>query len=246
MTCDLTEKQHPVPGRLYLLPVALSDAPIDEVLPKLAIDVARATRHFVVENVRTARRMLKRMDRDINIDELTFAVLDEHTAPEQVAAMLEPLGRGENMAVMSEAGCPAIADPGAMLVAAAQLRGYEVVPLTGPSSILLSLMGSGFNGQSFAFVGYLPVDASARTSRIKELERRAAREDQTQIFIETPYRNNRLLAELSRTLHPDTPLCVAVDVTGPTQQIRTMAAARWGKVNIDLNKRPAIFLIHHS
>lgn len=233
-------------GTLYLLPVALSDAPIADVLPARAMEVARRATCFVVENLRTARRMLKRIDRTIDIDRLTFTVLDEHTPPAEVGAMTEPLTRGEDVVVMSEAGCPAVADPGSLLVAEAQRRGFRVDPLVGPSSILLSLMGSGFNGQSFAFNGYLPVEAAPRAARIRELERRALRERQTQIFIETPYRNNRLLTELSRTLMPDTLLCVAVDLTSPQQQITTLTAREWSRREYNYDKRPAIFLIHHD
>lgn len=233
-------------GTLYLLPVPLSDAPVDEVLPPRAVAVARATRYFVVEDLRTARRMLKRMDRAIDIDSLTFEVLDEHTDPARVVAMAAPLLEGHDVAVMSEAGCPAVADPGSLLVAEAQRLGIRVVPLVGPSSILLSLMASGFNGQSFAFVGYLPVEAAARAARIRELERRAAREDQTQIFIETPYRNAKLLDELAKTLRPDTPVCVARDLTGPDESVVTLTARQWASRKVQLDKRPTIFLIHHS
>ncbi|MDE6062428.1 MAG: SAM-dependent methyltransferase, partial [Duncaniella sp.] len=198
---------------LYLIPSTMSDAPVTDVIPDGNLAVIRGIRHFVVENVRTIRRFLKRCDRSIDIDTLSFTVLDEHTRPEEIPAMLAPLAGGEAVGVISEAGCPAIADPGADLVAIAQERGYEVVPLVGPSSIILSLMGSGFNGQSFSFVGYLPHEAKARTSRLRELEQRIRREGQTQIFIETPYRNNRLIAELASTLPGGMKLCVASDIT---------------------------------
>lgn len=171
---------------LYLIPSTMSDAPVTDVIPDGNLEIIRGVKHFVVENVRTVRRFLKRCDRNIDIDSLTFTVLDEHTRPEEISAMLSPLAEGHPVGVISEAGCPAIADPGADLVAIAQEKGYEVVPLVGPSSILLSLMGSGFNGQSFAFIGYLPHEAKARTARLRELEQRIRRENQTQIFIETP------------------------------------------------------------
>ncbi len=185
---------------LYLLPVPLSDVAPEVVMPSVNIDIARQVKHFIVENIRSARRFLKRCDRSIDIDTLTFAELNEHTDPREVAAMLEPMKRGMDMAVISEAGCPAVADPGALAVAEAQRRGYRVRPLIGPSSILLSLMASGFNGQTWAFAGYLPHDTDSRGRALKEMQRRIERERQTQIFIETPYRNNKLIAELCQRL----------------------------------------------
>lgn len=222
----------------------MSDAPVSQVLPQYNIEVVRRIRHFVVENVRTARRFLKRCDREIDIDTLTFVTLDEHTRPEEVPTMLEPLSRGEDVGVISEAGCPAVADPGADLVAVAQDKGYEVVPLVGPSSIILSLMGSGFNGQTFAFLGYLPHEAKARSARLREMERRIRSERQTQIFIETPYRNNRLIAELVATLPPGMRLCVASDITGPSQSIITLPLAKWARRKYDYDKIPTIFLLY--
>ncbi|MDE6370925.1 MAG: SAM-dependent methyltransferase, partial [Duncaniella sp.] len=175
---------------LYLIPSTMSDSPVSDVIPEGNLQVIRGIKHFVVENVRTTRRFLKRCDRNIDIDSLTFVTLDEHTRPEDVAPMLGPILEGYPVGVISEAGCPAIADPGADLVAVAQQKGIEVIPLVGPSSIIMSLMGSGFNGQSFAFSGYLPHDARQRTERLKEMERLIRTRRQTQIFIETPYRNN--------------------------------------------------------
>lgn len=232
-----------IESALYLFPSGLSAAPSDHVLPQLNIELLRQVRHFVVENLRSARRFLKSVDRSINIDELTFVELSEHTAAEAVPAMLAPLERGEAVGVISEAGCPAVADPGADLVAVAQMRGYKVVPLVGPSSILMSLMASGFNGQRFAFEGYLPIDESARAKRLKEMQQRIQRERQTQIFIETPYRNNRLLAELCAKLPGNMLLCVASDITGPEQSIRTLPLAKWSREHYDYNKRPTIFLL---
>ena len=229
---------------LYLIPSTMSDAPVTDVIPDGNLAVIRGIRHFVVENVRTIRRFLKRCDRSIDIDTLSFTVLDEHTRPEEIPAMLAPLAGGEAVGVISEAGCPAIADPGADLVAIAQERGYEVVPLVGPSSIILSLMGSGFNGQSFSFVGYLPHEAKARTSRLRELEQRIRREGQTQIFIETPYRNNRLIAELASTLPGGMKLCVASDITGPAQSIVTLPLSAWARRKYDYDKIPTIFLLN--
>lgn len=230
---------------LYLLPSAMSDAPVTDVLPQLNINVIRGIRHFVVENLRTARRFLKRVDREIDIDSLSFVELSEHTPFSEVAGMLAPLEAGEPIGVISEAGCPAVADPGADLVAEAQRRGLEVVPLVGPSSILLSLMGSGFNGQSFAFLGYLPYESKARVAKLREMERRISREDQTQIFIETPYRNNKLIRELAANLPAGMLLCVASDLTGPRQSIITRPLSAWARATFDYDKRPTIFLLHH-
>ena len=224
----------------------MADGAVADVLPARDIAIARRIRHFVVENVRTARRFLKRVDKGIDIGSLSFTVLDEHTRPEDIPAMLAPLEADEPVAVVSEAGCPAIADPGADLVAAAQRRGLKVVPLVGPSSILLALMGSGFNGQSFAFTGYLPVEADKRAARLREMARRIERERQTQIFIETPYRNDRLIAELAETLKPSMLLCVASDITGPAESIVTLTLAQWRNrlaSGTTYNKIPTIFLL---
>ena len=211
---------------LYLIPVMLSDEPLDKVLPAYNLQIVKEIKYFIVENVRSARRFLKKCDRTIDIDSLTFYTLDEHTRPEEIGDYLNPLIEGNAMGVISEAGCPAIADPGADVVAMAQRRGLKVVPLVGPSSILLSLMASGFNGQSFAFQGYLPIDAAKRQKKLHEMERNVAA-GQTQIFIETPYRNNKLVAELSQQLRGDLRLCVACDVTGATEEITTRPVRDW-------------------
>lgn len=239
-----TDNTRQIRPALYLIPSTMSDAPVSDVIPDGNITIIRGIRHFVVENVRTVRRFLKRCDRNIDIDTLSFTVLDEHTRPEEIPAMLSPIAEGHPVGVISEAGCPAIADPGADLVAIAQTKGYETIPLVGPSSIILSLMGSGFNGQSFAFVGYLPHESKARTARLRELEQRIRREGQTQIFIETPYRNNRLIAELASTLPPGLKLCVASDITGPQQSIATLPLSKWAKRKYDYDKIPTIFLLN--
>ena len=229
---------------LYLIPVTLGDTPIDRVLPNHNREVIAGISHFVVENIRSARRFLRRSNPDIVIDDLTFYTLDEHTRIEEISAFLAPLRQGLPVGVISEAGCPAIADPGADLVAIAQREGLPVVPLVGPSSILMSLMASGFNGQSFAFNGYLPVEPNERTRRIKQLEQRAYSEDQTQIFIETPYRNHKLIEELVRICRPTTRLCVACDISCEGEEIHTRTMAQWKKAQYDIQKRPAIFLIY--
>ncbi|MGM9845415.1 MAG: SAM-dependent methyltransferase [Muribaculaceae bacterium] len=222
----------------------MGDTRPDEVLPARNLEIIKGVRYFVVENLRSARRFLKSVDRDICIDELNMVELNEHTPAADVEAMLEPMAAGHDIGVISEAGCPAVADPGADLVAAAQRRGYRVVPLVGPSSIIMSLMASGFNGQSFAFVGYLPVEASRRAAAMKAMQQEIRSRRRTQIFIETPYRNNRLIDELSRTLPGDMLLCVASDITGPRQQIVTLPLAQWRSRTYDYNKRPTIFLLY--
>lgn len=232
---------------LYLIPTQLSEGPLERVLPAYNTEVVRQVRYFVVESLRSARRFLKKCDRDIDIDALTFNELNEHTDVRDTAALealLEPIGRGEPVAVLSDAGCPAVADPGADLVAIAQRKGYKVFPLVGPSSILMSLMASGFNGQRFAFEGYLPIDAQARQARFKEMVRRIERERQTQIFIEAPYRNNQLIADLTQRLSPAMRLCVASDITGEGQTIVTRTLAEWKQAKYDYHKVPTIFLLY--
>lgn len=232
---------------LYLIPTQLSDVPLDRVLPAHNIDVVRELRYFVVESLRSARRFLKKCDRNIDIDSLTFNELNEHTDLKNTAAieaLLDPIGRGEAVGVISDAGCPAVADPGADLVAIAQRKGYKVFPLVGPSSILMSLMASGFNGQSFAFLGYLPVDAQARQAKLKEMTRRIERERQTQIFIEAPYRNNQLIADLAAHLPAGMRLCVASDITGDGQSIITRTIGQWKQAQYDYHKVPTIFLLY--
>ena len=231
-------------GILYLIPNTLGQSNIDNVLPSYNISVAKNLRHFIVENVRSARRFLKMLDRDIVIDDLSFYELNRHTPPDRIAELLLPIYEGHSMGIISEAGCPAIADPGADVVSIAQRKNRRVVPLVGASSIILSLMASGFNGQSFAFVGYLPIDKKARIQRLKQLESRASSERQTQIFIETPYRNNQLVQDMVATLKPDTLLCIASELTADTESVKTLPIAEWAKQQIDINKRNTIFLIY--
>ena len=231
-------------GILYLIPNTLGQSNIDNVLPSYNISVAKNLRHFIVENVRSARRFLKMLDRDIVIGDLSFYELNRHTPPDRIAELLLPIYEGHSMGIISEAGCPAIADPGADVVAIAQRKNIRVVPLVGASSIILSLMASGFNGQSFAFVGYLPIDKKARIQRLKQLESRASSERQTQIFIETPYRNNQLVQDMVATLKPDTLLCIASELTTDTESVKTLPIAEWAKQQKDINKRNTIFLIY--
>jgi len=230
---------------LYLVPVPISEAPVADTIPAGNIEILLRLRHFIVENVRTARRYLKHVDPGFPIAECTFDVLDRHTRPEEVSAMLQPLREGNPMGVMSEAGCPAVADPGSHPVEIAQREGFAVVPLVGPSSILMSLMGSGFNGQGFAFHGYLPIEPADKKKALKRLESESASRQMTQIFIETPYRNNRMLSLLAETLNPATMICVACDISSPEkEEIITASAKDWKKRKYDYDKRPAIFLIY--
>lgn len=213
-------------------------------MPSYNREVILGIRHFIVEEVRSARRFLKRVDRDIDIDSLTFYPMGKHADAALFASYLRPLEAGEAMGVISEAGCPAVADPGADVVAIAQKKGLRVVPLVGPSSMILAVMASGLNGQSFAFHGYLPIDAAERVKRLKQLEVRAQQEHQTQLFIETPYRNAKLFETLCSTLRPQTRICVAAGITMDEEWIRTKTVAEWRRQRLpDLSKIPAIFLM---
>ncbi len=232
-------------GSLYLLPCPIiGEGAPEEVLPAANFEVMRSLDYFIVENVRTARRFLSRAGVK-PIEALEFVELNEHTRPEEVSAMLSPLLKGRSAGVISEAGVPAVADPGAEIVAAAHRAGVRVVPLVGPSSILLALMASGANGQSFAFNGYLPVKNPERARAIKHFEKRAHTERQSQIFIETPYRSARLLTDIVAACAPSTQLTVAADITSPGEFIRTDTVAGWRKTSAvpALDKRPAIFIL---
>ena len=229
---------------LYLFPVTLGDTPIEQVLPTYNKEILLEIKHFIVEDVRSARRFLKRVDRSINIDELAFYPLNKHTSAEELSGYLKPLQAGNAMGVLSEAGCPAVADPGADVVSMAQSLRLKVVPLVGPSSIILSVMASGFNGQSFAFHGYLPVDSSERIKRIKVLEQRMYAEDQTQLFIETPYRNNKMIEDIVKNCRPQTRLCIASNITCEGEYIQTKTIKEWQGKLPDLSKIPSIFLIY--
>lgn len=232
-------------GRLILFPVPIGAEEIASSLPATNGEWLATCRTFIVEELRTARRFLKKAGYPYPFDDTTFHVLNEHTTHEEICNYLDAIEKGENIGLLSEAGLPCVADPGAMITKIAQRRGIEVLPLVGPSSLMLALMASGFNGQSFAFVGYLPVDKSRRAATIRHLEERVHREHQTQLFIEAPYRNNQMLEALSTVLQPNTMVCVACDLTLPTQYIRSLSAAKWQKerTKIDLHKRNTVFLI---
>jgi 16S rRNA (cytidine1402-2'-O)-methyltransferase len=227
--------------KVYLIPTFLGDCDEKNVFPPLVSAVLQEVEYFVVENLRTARRNLRKMGYTRSFDEVQFFELNEHNVNTETEQIINEIGDGI-IGIMSEAGVPGVADPGSSLVLAAHKRGAKIIPLTGPSSILLSLMASGLNGQSFAFNGYLPVDKQERKNKIRAIEKRSAQEHQTQIFIETPYRNNALLADLVSTLSDNTLLCIAVDVTLESESIQTQTIAQWRKKMPDINKRPAIFL----
>lgn len=230
-------------GKVYLIPSTLGDMPPLEVLPISIKQTIERLDHYVVENEKTARHFIKKISPRKSQPGLKLFVLNKFTEPEEIPTFLNPCLEGNDVGILSEAGCPGIADPGAAVVKIAHSKNIQVIPLVGPSSILLALMASGMNGQNFAFNGYLPIDSSDRKKYIKNLERRSKEENQSQVFIETPYRNNKMLEELIKTLAPNTNICVAADITLPTEYIKTKTAINWKKENVDLHKRPAIFII---
>lgn len=230
-------------GKLYLIPTPLGDNEPAEVLPAGVIERACSLRVFVVEEIRTARRFLSRYGLRGHIAELEFHELNEHSSAADVAALGSLFDRGEDVGLLSEAGLPAVADPGAELVALCHRRGVEVVPLVGPSSLMLALMASGLNGQSFAFCGYVPAKPEERRNALRALEKQSAAARRSQIIIETPYRNDALLADMLQTLSPRTRICVAADITLPTQFIRTDSVAGWRSHVPAIGKRPCVFII---
>lgn len=215
-----------------------------DVLPQTIKRSIELIHHYIVENDKTARKSIKLVVPEKKQSELKLFVLNKHTETKEHLDFIKPLLAGENMGLMSEAGCPGVADPGAVIVKLAHDRGIQVIPLVGPSSILLAMMASGMNGQSFTFHGYLPIEKDEKKASFKTLERVSFEKNQSQIFIETPYRNNKLLEDLIQVLHPETLLCIATDITLPTEYIRTKKIAAWKKESIDLHKRPTIFIIH--
>lgn len=231
-------------GTLYMIPCPIGETAVWDVLPAANLDVMRSLDYFIVENVRTARRFLSKAGIGKPIDSLQFVELNEHTPPQEIERLIEPLLAGRSAGVISEAGVPGVADPGAEVAALCHRNGIRVVPLVGPSSIMLALMASGLNGQSFAFNGYLPVKHPERGKAIRHFERRAQTERQSQIFIETPYRNAKLFEDILTTCNPCTMLTVAADLTTATEFIRTTSIGEWKKSPLpDINKRPAIFII---
>ena len=225
---------------LYAIPTPLGGTP-QEALPVPSLEIIRTIRNFVAENPKTARAFLASVGMPLAIQDISITTLDEHT--KDIDPLLKPLRDGELLGLVSEAGCPAIADPGAALIEAAHREGFRVVPLIGPSALLLALMASGLEGQRFAFCGYLPRETAEREKRIRELEKRSRKEDETEIFIETPYRNDALLASLLNACNATTRLCIAANLTLPTQSIQTKSIRDWQKAAARIGKRPAVFLL---
>lgn len=231
-------------GILYLIPTTLGDtAEVLDVIPQKVNAVINTIDEYIVENEKTARHYLKKIGIQKPLQEITLYTLNQHTNPSDIATYLNPIAAGKNMGVISEAGCPGVADPGAEVVKLAHEKNIKVVPLVGPSSILLSLMASGFNGQNFAFNGYLPKERGDRLKKLKELETLVFKKNQTQLFIETPYRNMHLLEDLIAGCDKQLKLCIACDVTLETEFIQTKTVAAWAKQLPEINKRPAIFLL---
>ena len=230
-------------GRLFLIPAPLGENDPAEVIPGPVLEALRGLTVFVVEEVRTARRYLSRAGLKGHIDALEFHTLNEHTTPQEVEALSSLFDGGRDVGLVTEAGLPAVADPGAALVALCHRRGIRVVPFVGPSSLMMALMASGLNGQSFAFQGYLPAKTDERRSAIKALEKQSAAHRQTQLFIETPYRNDAMMEDLLRICAPTTRVCIAADITMPDETILTRTVAQWRKEPLTLGKRPCVFLI---
>ena len=226
-----------------MIPTVLAENTAHWVISPQVKEVIANTKIFLVENPRSARRYISSLKLGITIEELQFEVLDKDTPPEQVSRLMMPLLNGADIGVISEAGCPGIADPGALAVAYAHQKGIKVVPLSGPSSMFLALMGSGFSGQSFAFHGYLPIDKKERAAALKKLEQESVREKRAQLFMETPFRNNQLLADALAFLSPQTKLCIAKNLTAADELIQTKTIADWKNHPLDLHKVPTIFIL---
>jgi 16S rRNA (cytidine1402-2'-O)-methyltransferase len=231
-------------GTLYLIPTLLGDSDPAMVMPAKLGSIITSIKHFVVEDLRTARRFLKKVDRSIDIDTLSFSVLNEHSNAQDIPDLIKPSLRGHDMGIMSEAGTPCVADPGAALVSIAHEKGIKVIPLSGPSSIIMALMASGFNGQNFAFHGYIPIEDRDRNHSIKQMETAAFRHDQTQIFIETPYRNMKLFEAIVSVCMSSTRLCIAANLTTTAEMISTKTINGWKKNPPAINKQPAVFLLY--
>ena len=233
-----------VTGKLYLIPTTLGDNEPLEVLPLSVRQVIEKTSHFIVENEKSARRFIKKITPRKSQPSLKLYKLDKFTNEIETQHYLDVCLKGENIGLLSEAGVPAVADPGALIVKMAHLKNIRVVPLVGPSSIIMALMSSGMNGQNFAFNGYLPIEKSERKKKIKQLEKLSFENDQSQLFIETPYRNEKMFADLLQALSADTDLCIAADITLQTEYIKTMSVKEWKNAKPDLHKKPAIFIIY--
>ena len=231
-------------GKLYLIPVPLGQTTLESVLPEAVRTCAKPLKYFIAENAKSARAFLKSLPTDTAIQQIDIRELNEHTTPKALPGLIEPILAGTDAGLISEAGCPAIADPGANLVALAHASGIQVLPLVGPSSILLALMGSGLSGQNFAFHGYLPAKEDLRQTKIRELEKDSRKEQRAQIFIETPYRNRQMLESLVKSCAPGTKICLATDLTLSSQHIETLTASAWGRrLPPDIDRRPTVFLL---
>ena len=231
-------------GKLYLIPTTMGESDPMDVLPQTVKRAIEFIDHYIVENEKTARKSIKAVLPEKKQSELVLFALNKHTDTKEHLSFIQPLLEGKNVGLMSEAGCPGVADPGAVIVKLAHEKGIQVIPLVGPSSILLAMMASGMNGQSFTFNGYLPIDKGEKKSALKNLEKLSFDKNQSQIFIETPYRNNKLLEDILQALQPATHLCIATDITLPTEYIKTLRVADWKKTKVDLHNRPTIFIIH--
>lgn len=229
-------------GKLYLIPTVIAEDTHQAVIPRAVADALRGIEYFLAEDIRTARRYLSSLKIYESIEPLHFEVLNKDTREAELTDLFAPIREGKNLGVLSESGCPGVADPGAMAAGYAHAHGISVIPLTGPSSILLALMASGLNGQKFAFQGYLPIDSKASAEAIRAFEKESRAKNQTQIFIETPYRNNALAANMVKALHEDTLLCMAIDITGKNESIVTKPVRAWRRDTIELPKSPAVFL----
>lgn len=231
-------------GNVYLIPCPLGEVNHENVLPHFLKSTILRIDHYIVEHEKEARRFIKSFVPEKEQSQLKIQQTNKYTEASEIPSMLNPCLEGFDVGVISDAGCPGIADPGAIVVQYAHERGIKVIPLVGPSSILLAMMASGLNGQQFAFNGYLPIDKNERKAELKRLEKLSKDFNQSQLFIETPYRNNQMLQSLTETLNPQTRICVACDITLPTEYIKTASVAQWKKIKADLHKRPAIFIIH--
>ena len=230
-------------GRLYLIPTTLGEMDSSDVLPQSVKRAIELLDHYVVENQKDARKFIKSISPEKVQSTLKLSELNKHTDPSEHLKMLSPCLNGTDMGLMSDAGCPGVADPGAVIVKLAHEKGLKVIPLVGPSSILMAMMASGMNGQNFAFNGYLPIEKSEKRTALKNLEKLSEERNQSQLFIETPYRNNKMLEDVIMALHPNTRLCVAADITLPTEFIKTQRISDWKNSKVDLHNRPAIFII---
>jgi 16S rRNA (cytidine1402-2'-O)-methyltransferase len=231
-------------GKLYLIPTTLGEGNPFDVLPQTILRTIEFIDDYIVDNEKTARKFIKSVNPEKVQATLRLSSLNKHTEVSEHNKMIQPCLDGKNIGLMSEAGCPGVADPGAVIIKLAHEKGIQVIPLVGPSSILLAIMASGMNGQSFTFNGYIPIEKSEKKSALKNLEKLSQDKNQSQLFIETPYRNNKMLEDILQALNPATHLCVATDITLETEYIKTMRVSEWKKVVVDLHNRPTIFIIH--